>query len=194
MASTARIPAAGLTAVAAAAAASAALMLWAVGSLAFAAAFLAGALALGVPLALGGGRKVSAALPEPALDRALLRAALDASTAPVALTDLNGALCAANAAYEQAYNAASPAGLAEGVLEAARRDGEAEIVAAGRRVRAALAGDRLVWRLERIDATDVEGEARRLVLGEAGDRLGQAGIMAALVDAEGRLLGANRAF
>jgi two-component system cell cycle sensor histidine kinase/response regulator CckA len=194
MASAARTPAPAI-AVGAAAAASAALMLWAVGSLAFAAAFLAGALALGVPLALGGGRKARVAEPpEPALDRTLLRAALDASTAPVALTDLNGALCAANAAYEQAHGAASPAGLTEGLLEAARRDGEAETVDEGRRVRASLAGDRLVWRVERIEATDVEGEARRLVGGQAGDRLGQAGIMAALVDSEGRLLGANRAF
>src|SRR4051812_48775654 len=161
MASVARTPATGLIAVAAAAAASAGLMLWAVGSLAFAAAFLAGALALGVPLVLGAGRKARAAeTPEPALDRKLLRAALDASSAPVALTDLNGALCAANAAYEQAHGAASPVGLADGLLEAARRDGDAEVVDAGRRVRATLAGDRLVWRVERIDATDVEGEAR----------------------------------
>jgi two-component system cell cycle sensor histidine kinase/response regulator CckA len=201
MASAARSTGTGLIAVAAAAAASAALLLWAVGSPVFAAAFLAGALAIGLPLALGGGRRNAGAPPgEPVLDRTLLRAVLDASAGPVAVTDLNGAVVGASQAYEQAYGSASPGGIAEeaglaGLLETARRDGEASATAAGRSASVRAAGpDRLVWRFERVAASDVEGEARRLVAGEAGDRLGQAGIMAALVDPEGRLLCANRAF
>ncbi|MEA3060677.1 MAG: two-component system, cell cycle sensor histidine kinase and response regulator CckA [Sphingomonadales bacterium] len=199
MASAAPRSAARLVAVAAAAAASAALLLWALASPVFAACFFAGALALGVPLALVGGRQpAEAGEAEPVLDRALLRAALDGGAGPLAVTDLNGALLAANSAYEQAFGAASPAGLAEdGLLEAARRDGSAETAGESRRVSVVLAGgasDRLLWCVERVEPADVEGEARRLVTGEAGERLGQAGIMAALVDPEGRLLTANRAF
>jgi two-component system cell cycle sensor histidine kinase/response regulator CckA len=199
MASAAPRSAARLVAVAAAAAASAALLLWALASPVFAACFFAGALALGVPLALVGGRQpAEAGEAELVLDRALLRAALDGGDGPLAVTDLNGALLAANAAYEQAFGAASPAGLAEdGLLDAARRDGSAEAADSSRRISVALAGtasDRLLWRLEGVEAADVEGEARRLVTGEAGERLGSAGIMAALVDSDGRLLTANRAF
>jgi two-component system cell cycle sensor histidine kinase/response regulator CckA len=165
----------------------------------FAACFFAGALALGVPLALIGGRQpVGETESELVLDRGLLRAALDGGEGPLAVTDLNGALVAANSAYEQAFGAASPIGLAEeGLVEAARRDGSAEASDSSRRISLALAGgasDRLLWRFDRVEAADVEGEARRLVTGEAGERLGQAGIMAALVSAEGRLLTANRAF
>jgi two-component system cell cycle sensor histidine kinase/response regulator CckA len=201
MASAAPSAGTGVAAVAAAAAVSAALLLWAVGSPVFAGAFLAGALALGVPLALGGRRPRGQTEPgEPVLDRALLRAALDASAAPVAVSDLDGALVAANAAYEEAHGRASPAGVAEqaglgSLLEGARRDGEASAAADGRLASVAAGGaGRLIWRFQRSEASDVEGEARRLIGDAAGDRLGQAGIMAALVDAEGRLLAANRAF
>jgi two-component system cell cycle sensor histidine kinase/response regulator CckA len=200
MASAAPRSAARLIVVAAAAAASAALLLWALASPVFAACFFAGALALGVPLALMSPREAADAEAEFELDRGLLRAALDGAPGPLAVTDLNGALVAANSAYEQGFGAASPAGLTEAgaaLLEAARRDGSAEAAGESRRVSVALAGgasDRLLWRFERVEAADVEGEARRLVTGEAGERLGLAGIMAALVDSEGRLLTANRAF
>src|SRR3954468_20917458 len=191
MASAAPRSAAALVAVSAAAAASAALLLWALASPVFAACFFAGALALGLPLALTGPRRAPETEAELVLDRSLLRAALDGGGEPLAVTDLNGALVAANSAYEQAFGAASPTGLAEAgdaLLEAARRDGSAEAAGESRRVSVALAGgasDRLLWRLERVEAVDVEGEARRLVTGEAGERLGLAGIMAALVDAGG---------
>ncbi|MEA3040085.1 MAG: two-component system, cell cycle sensor histidine kinase and response regulator CckA [Sphingomonadales bacterium] len=199
MASAAPRSAAALAAVAAAAAASAALLLWALASPVFAASFFAGALALGVPLSLFRGRPAAErGEAEPVLDRALLRAALDGTAGPLAVTDLSGALVAANSAYDQAFGAASLAGLtADGLLEAARRDGAAQVADSSRRVSVALAGgasDRLLWSLQPVQAADVEGEARRLVTGEAGERLGQAGIMAALVDPDGNLLTANRAF
>jgi two-component system cell cycle sensor histidine kinase/response regulator CckA len=168
-------------------AASAALLLWALASPVFAACFFAGALALGVPLALLGGRRsAEPAEAELVLDRALLRAALEGGAGPLAVTDLKGASSPPTRPMSRRSapprRPASPDG---DLLEAARprRLGRGDQIS--RRVSVALAGgasDRLLWRLERVEAADVEGEARRLVTGEAGERLGQAGIMAALVD------------
>src|SRR3954467_8898775 len=111
MASTAPRSAIRLVAVAAAAAVSAALLLWALASPVFAACFFAGALALGVPLALLGGRQsAEPAETELVLDRALLRAALEGGSGPLAVTDLNGAFVAANSAYEEPFGAASSVG------------------------------------------------------------------------------------
>ena len=88
----------GLAVLVAAAAGSAALLLWAVGDRTFAAAFFAGALALGVPLLLlGRGRAPAAAEPPPRPDLALVRAALDALPAAAALTDSEGRRACANA-------------------------------------------------------------------------------------------------
>jgi two-component system cell cycle sensor histidine kinase/response regulator CckA len=178
-----------------AAAASAALLFVALPSPVVAAAFFAGVLALGVPLALTGRRSTVAAPGRegaPALDLALLRAALDASAAPVAVTDLEGRLLAAND---------GAAGLLDGdfsgAIEAARRDGSAVVERDGRTVdvrRAGAGSDRLVWRFKRSDAPDAASEARALTAGGSGDRFGMAGVMTALVDAAGTLLAANRAF
>jgi two-component system cell cycle sensor histidine kinase/response regulator CckA len=190
----------GLAAVAAAALASAALLLWAVGSPVFAAAFVAGLLGVGAPLAfLGRGRAVpAAAAPAPALDRALLRAAIDGADAPLAVTDGEGRLIAANSAYEGTMGAEGP--LAPGLaaaFEAARRDGRASAGTSSHRVeliRAGPAADRFIWRFVAHPEEDGAAAGSHLTGGEIGDRLGQAGIMSAVADAEGRLLAANRAF
>ena len=192
-----------LAAILAAAAGSAALLLWAVREPVFAAAFFAGVVALGVPLALIGRRASPPArnAGPPELDRLLLRAALDGAGDPVAVTGLDGALLCANHAYEERFGSAAPSALdaaidAGGAIESARRDGAATLTAhgfeAGLRL-AGAAGDRLIWTFAGAQP-DVAAEARRLAVGEAGDRLGQAGIMTALVDATGNLLAANRAF
>jgi two-component system cell cycle sensor histidine kinase/response regulator CckA len=189
--------------VAAAAAASAALLLWAIGSPIFAAAFFAGLIALGVPLALSGrGRGVASAdAPAPALDRALLRAALDSAHDPVAATDAAGRLTCANQAFEARFGDGGPLGAPlEGelaaALHAALRDGSARASAAGCQVdiRRADAGDTLLWRFEPQVEQDKAADARRLAAGEAGERFGHAGVMTALADADGRLIAANRAF
>ncbi|HEY0311428.1 MAG TPA: response regulator [Allosphingosinicella sp.] len=181
--------------VALAAAASAALLFVALPSPVVAAAFFAGVLALGVSLALtgrGSGATAAAGVGEPALDLALLRAALDASAEPAAVTDLDGRLIAANEGAADLLD-----GDFSGAIEAARRDGSATLERDGRTVelrRAGAGGDRLVWRFTRSEAPDAAAEARALTAGGPGDRFGAAGIMTALVDAAGNLLAANRAF
>jgi two-component system cell cycle sensor histidine kinase/response regulator CckA len=179
-----------------AAAASAALLFLALPSPLMVAGFFAGVLALGMPLALSGrGKAVAAAEKgsQPALDLALLRATLDASAEPTAITDLRGRLLAAN----EAGAAALDGGDFDKAMEAARRDGVAtldhrELAVEIRRAGAAL--DRLIWRFSRRASHDPRADARPLTTGNAGERFAAAGVMTALVDAEGNLLAANRAF
>ena len=190
----------GLAAVAAAAALSAGLLYWAVGNPVFAAAFAAGFVALGAPLAwLGrGAPRAAAPDPVPALDRALLRDVLDGSPDPLAVTDSEGRLVAANAAYDAGIGADPRAvpELAE-AIEGARRDGAGH--AAGQRYRvdvsrAGAGGGRFLWRFHPVEGAAAADDGRRLTGGEAGERLAGAGVMTALTDAEGRLVAANRAF
>ena len=194
----------GILAILVAAAASAALLFWGVRDPIFAAAFAAGVLAIGTPLAFFGRRLPAQAEPDPApeIDRSLLRAALDGSADAVAVTDAEGLLLACNTAWEASYGVVGPfdlpiAGHLHEAVASARRDGRgsaewegcsAEIQVAG------LALDRLVWRVVRRSGGDLVGQARRMVAGDAGDRLARAGVMAALVDAQGRLLAGNHAF
>jgi len=190
-----------LAAAIAAAIVSAAILLWLVGSPIFAGAFFAGALAIGVPLAVAGRRGASAVIEEPAPrpDVPLLRAALDASAEPLALTGPDGSLVAANAAYERWFGASAPE--AAEAAAAARRDGrstveiEAEGIPFTAEIAAAGFGEaHLLWSFRRAAATDDADSAARLLTGDAGARLGLAGVMAALADPDGRLLAANSAF
>jgi two-component system cell cycle sensor histidine kinase/response regulator CckA len=194
----------------AAAAASAALLLWAVGSAIFAASFLAGLIGFGAVLLLAGRLSAKPVVAEAPFrtDVALLRAAIDSAGNAVAITDGEGAMISANACYCEWFG--NGVGLTQLVEEEsllalageARRDGTA--ARGGLRVngvnyslkveRAGLAETHLIWRLTRSDQVDLVREAQRLLSGEAGQRLGQAGVMAALVDAEGTLLAASSAF
>jgi two-component system cell cycle sensor histidine kinase/response regulator CckA len=183
----------GFAIILAAAAASAALLLWAVGDRIFAASFFAGMLALGLPLfLLGRSTRAEESEANPGRpDPALLRAALDASPEPVAITDSKGALLGANSAYEAWLEGRGPLDLPgdepREALAAARRDGSASFtgladgegaVSAGLRL-AGLGDGHVVWTFSRIPS---------------GDRMGEAGLMAALVGAGGEMLAANRAF
>ena len=192
-----------IVAVLAAAAASAGLLLWSVGDLRFAAAFFAGMIALGLPLALFArrGPAVEEAV-QAAPDLSLLRAALDASAEPIAITDGRGALVAANRACEEYLRGRPPADLRDAgpALSAALRDGAAAFEAVsddGRRARVSLAQagpDRLVWTFAPAGDDDLVGEARRLLSSAAGDRISEAGLMAVLASGSGSLIAANRAF
>ncbi|MDB5693408.1 MAG: response regulator [Alphaproteobacteria bacterium] len=189
-----------IVAVASGAAASAALLFRALPDARVAAAFFAGMLAFGLPLALAGrrgAREASAEPAEPFVDRALLRAALDGSADAEAITDGDGALLAANTAYEQWFGAASPSAASEdaaGALRKAARDGNARLCFDGAEAEISAVGRHLLWRFGRRAADGLDAEVKRLISGAAGDRLGQAGIMAALADGEGKLIAANRAF
>ncbi|HEX8375351.1 MAG TPA: PAS domain-containing protein, partial [Geminicoccaceae bacterium] len=187
----------GIAATLAAAAASAALLLWAIGSPVFAAAFAAGLLAIGTPLALlsRAAGPLEAAQPAPVLDQALLRTALEGSDEPLAVTDADGSLVAANAAYEALYGSASPAGQGfEEAVRAAHRDGRAIASSEAHDLLLLRSGDRLVWRFTARAAGSAPGEARALAEGTLGDLFSTSGIMTALAEPDGRLLAANRAF
>jgi two-component system, cell cycle sensor histidine kinase and response regulator CckA len=189
-----------------AAAATGALLLWSVGDPLFAASFFAGLIAAGVllPRLDRGGVEIAEPSAEAAADPSLLRAALDAASSAAAITNSEGALVAANAAWFGWFGTAGPRDIGDAArfaaaAKAARRDGEARIdriEAGGLELRAEIrrAGEHLVWLLSRGDSLDLAGEARRLISGEAGRRLGEAGLMAVLTDGEGTILTANEAF
>jgi two-component system cell cycle sensor histidine kinase/response regulator CckA len=195
-------------AVLAAAAVSAALLLWALNNPVFAAAFFAGVLAVGLPL-LFVGRPAPAGPAEtgPGTDLALVRAGLETSPDAVAVTDPDGGLLAANSRYESWFGVRPPLELSFGdalgaLLAAARRDGQARAsgVEAGEQpltVEIRSAGQSegaLLWTFARAGEEDAAAEARQLLGGEVGRRLAQAGLMAALTAADGRILEANAAF
>ncbi len=194
-------------------AASAALLLWAVRDPVFTGAFLAGLVGLGGVLAFAAGFRSAPAAVETPLrtDIALLRAAADSAAGAVAITDLHGAMVCANHCYSEWFGgAAGPAelplegeeeSLASAAIEA-RRDGSA--IRARIRIhglnlglaveRVGFGDSHLIWKFTRTDDVDLLREAQRLIEGPGGKRISEAGLMAALVDAEGNLMTANLAF
>jgi two-component system cell cycle sensor histidine kinase/response regulator CckA len=193
---------------------SAALLLWAVDHPFFAAAFAAGLLGMGAVLLLASRISADGDVGEatPRADLALLRAALDSASGAVAITRTDGALVAANQAYSDWFGSLAPAsvgGEGEGESERIRaaasqavRDGRAAIdplLLGGLQlkaeiVRAGFGDTHLVWRFARTDDYDLAREAKWLLGGEVGQRIGEAGLMVALADLDGNLVGANRAF
>ncbi|MET0269843.1 MAG: response regulator [Sphingomonas sp.] len=144
-----------------------------------------------------------------AADVGLLASVIAAAPDPLAVTDRSGRLVCANAAYEAAFP-----GIPLPSALALNGDGASRVAAAGKQAwrdgvghadglsadgrswhayvtRGGTAEDHLVWRLAQA-AEDGAGAAHALVEGAFGRRLGEAGVMVALVDAEGRLLAANR--
>jgi two-component system cell cycle sensor histidine kinase/response regulator CckA len=199
----------GTLVLAAAGLASIALLLWAVGDSLFAGAFLAGLVATAGLLRFARRSVPDVGTVESAAsgrsDVALLRAALDSAAPDVALalSDADGALLCANAVWGQWFGGgAAPIELDERLgeaLRAARRDGGAVVERLrinGRSLRAEArsAGDRLVWRLTGAGGPEFALEARRLLDGEAGRRVGDAGLMVVLAGPEGRIRAANAAF
>ncbi|RJF91086.1 response regulator [Sphingomonas cavernae] len=146
------------------------------------------------------------------IDWSLTREAADNDNAAVAITDRAGRLVCANdlfGAWFQGFP--TPPSLAVGqagitqLTAAGRdawRDGQADVDLiefngmrfSARLLRSGQSDDHLLWRFRRHRTLDLRAEARRLIEGEGGDRLGEAGIMIALVGGEGRIRAANRAF
>jgi two-component system cell cycle sensor histidine kinase/response regulator CckA len=202
----ARTPAWLILSVVLAALGSAAALLWAVRDPVFTAAFLAGLVGLGAVLLLAGRTRSPAAGRNQGPTSFLLRAALDgAGRRGGDHRRRRGAarrqqrLCRVvrrGAPGRSRRSRTGPAG------PAALRDGRAELEGLrlgglelkAQVVRAGAASDRLVWRFARADEQDLAREARRLLGGEAGQRVGEAGLMLALADGDGHLVGANRAF
>ena len=191
---------------------SAMLLFWALGQALFAAAFGAifAAIVAIVLLAAHFRRAGAAAPPEP--DRALLRALVEDDGQAVALTDAAGHLVCANQSFADWFGGYAPppdlalAGASARMLADAGRAAWRDGAATARAVRTARGGfdlsvtragtrdDHLVWRMRRGAALDLTAEARRLIGGPGGDRLGEAGVMIALVADGGRLIAANRVF
>jgi two-component system cell cycle sensor histidine kinase/response regulator CckA len=128
-----------------------------------------------------------------------------------ALTDSSGKLLAANAAYRERFQARPPEKLpangdSELALSAARtmawRDGGGcaagiETESGGFAVeveRVGARGDLLLWRFLKPMPSDPVALAASRLRGKAGDLLGGAGVLAAVIDAEGRLLSWNKLF
>jgi two-component system cell cycle sensor histidine kinase/response regulator CckA len=146
------------------------------------------------------------------IDWSLTREAADNDGAAIAITDRAGRLVCANDLYGEWFQGfATPPSLPVGPggvsqLTAAGREawrdglGTVDLIEANgarhavRIIRTGRSEDHLLWRFVRHRTLDLRAEARRLIEGDGGDRLGEAGIMAALVGGEGRVRSANRAF
>jgi two-component system cell cycle sensor histidine kinase/response regulator CckA len=198
--------------VAGAALLSGALLLWVVGDWAVAAGF--GATVIAVAALMVFARRLyqpqTAAATQS--DWSLVRMAADNDDAAVAITDRMGRLVCANALHEIWFGGpAAPPALAidsaqiaelaaagkaawrdgHGSAQALRRDAmlfDAEVVRAG------VADDHLIWRFRTAAQFDLANEAQRLIEGAAGERMGEAGIMAVLIGGEGRIRSATPVF
>ncbi len=189
------------------------LLFWATGDAVLAAGFLAG-----LALAAGGMILARRLFPATAVgeaaptDWSMLRAAVNHDDIAIAITDRAGRLVCANDLFATWMGGfVTPPGLplegrgAELLKNAGRtawRDGEGGVdeIAVGplqlraQVLRSGQAEDYLIWRFSAHERLDLAGEIVRHLDGPAGRTLAQAGVMAALVSAEGRLRVANQAF
>ncbi len=196
-----------------AAVATAVLLLWAVGDVALAAGF--GAAIIGLSALLYGVARLFPAVAAARVenDWSLVREAADNDEAAIAVTDRSGRLVCANGLYESWFGGpnAPPKIVADDLQvlqlteagKAAWRDGrsavirgltrdlltfEAEVIRSGRQE------DHLLWRFRAAHRLDIAVEAKRLIDGPAGERLGEAGMMAVLLAQDGKMLAATPAF
>ncbi|MEG3086227.1 hybrid sensor histidine kinase/response regulator [Sphingomonas sp. PB4P5] len=190
--------------------AAASLILWLIGDLVVAAAFLATALV--VTGGLIAWRRLfpatSASDDEP--DWSVARTLAASSADAVAITDRAGRLVCANDRYEALFGGfPTPPGLpvdAAGVEQlsqagrAAWRDGHAAVSRllarntplAATVERAGSGDDLLIWRFRGTEGLDMAASVEAMIAGPTGDRLAAAGIMTALISPDGRIRQANR--
>jgi two-component system, cell cycle sensor histidine kinase and response regulator CckA len=201
-----------LVAIGGAALGSAALIFWAIGDAAIAAGFAAAVMALAVLVALARHVFPTTATEKVDFDWALVREAADNDDIAVAVTDRAGRLVCANSVHESWFGGpVAPPGLGLSDVhgnalasagKAAWRDGraradrlkrdlrqfDAEVIRGGR------TEDHLVWRFRAANSVDLIAEAKRLIEGPAGLRIGEAGMMAVLIGPEGRVRTASQSF
>ncbi|MFL6734048.1 MAG: response regulator [Sphingomicrobium sp.] len=144
-------------------------------------------------------------------DYSVVGAAMSLCPEPAAVTSHEGSLLIANAAYRDAFGSTPPAELgsdseAGKSLELARtmacRDGAGCVT--GIRTadgtspveveRVGVHDDLLLWRFPKAKGPDTQMLATRWLGGVAGERLGQSGVLSALVGPDGTLIGCNEAF
>ena len=190
--------------------AAAALILWLVGDATVAGGFMAAALVLaGAGVAIVRMRRAAGEPISVAYDWELLRVVAESSPDGVAITDRSGRLVCANDNYEQLF-AGFPtppslplAGDGAGELEVAGRmawrDGQARVTLKGNVgaieatiTRAGQQQDVLVWRFAgRTVSPGLPARLMEALDGLLGAQLGAAGVMAALITAEGYVISAN---
>jgi two-component system cell cycle sensor histidine kinase/response regulator CckA len=190
--------------------AAAAVILLLLHSIALAAAFLAGSILLtgGLIAARLIFPSTAGTAPEP--DWSVARALAASSPDAIAVTDRAGRLVCANDRYEALFGGfPTPPGLPlePGEVDrlgsagrAAWRDGRAaldRVMLKGTKLAAEVtrAGEDdnlLVWRFFAPQGLDLAQTMENLIAGATGDRLGSAGIMAALINPDGRIRAANR--
>nr|MDQ2878208.1 PAS domain-containing protein [Pseudomonadota bacterium] len=188
----------------------AAVILWALHDVRIAAAFFGTASVIGGALVIArrlfGPQAVPAQEPDWSVARALAAASPDA----VAITDHGGRLICANDRYEALFAGfPTPPGLpltpadvsALGMAgRDAWRDGVGQVARIGARgvplsveiERAGAEEDHLVWRFRGVEEFDLAGRVEAMIGGGVGDRLAGAGVMAALINPDGRIRTANR--
>ena len=144
-------------------------------------------------------------------DYALVGAALALCDEPAAITSTDGALLAANEAYRERFEAIPPLRLSAddessqsliAAVSMAWRDGAgcaAGVATLAGTVaievqRAGLRSDMLLWRFPSAQVADPLALAIQGISGPTGEGLTRAGVLAAVVNGEGRLLAANKLF
>ncbi len=191
---------------------SAGLLLWVVGDALIAAGFSAAILSVAALIVLARRTFPATATVRTEIDWSLMREAADNDEAAVAVTDRAGRLVCANALHEGWFGGAhAPPGLAvsqdqvallaaagktawrdgKGYAKGLRREAmtfDAEVIRGGR------GDDYLVWRFRAAAQFDLANEARRLIEGPAGARMGEAGLMAALIGPDGGIHAASPVF
>ncbi|HVF37453.1 MAG TPA: response regulator [Sphingomicrobium sp.] len=197
----------------AAAAASGALLFFLIGQPMFGLLFMTGFVAMLVAafvIERRGGKRIE--VPPVVLpDLALVGSALAASSDAVALTDSDGTLRSVNPPYKALFKEnRPPLQLAEGqesvealkaLRDTALRDGESVAssiklgtdVATVKVTRVGANQDLLLWRIASDVPPDPLDMAARRISGPMGHRLASAGVLAAVVNNDGRLVAANAA-
>ncbi len=145
------------------------------------------------------------------IDWSVVRAAAEGDAAALAVTDRKGRLVATNAHHDALFDGAAtppalpvdPASVAKltAAGKAAWRDGKARadgVIRDGRAldvevIRAGASDDCLIWRFTAASGgIDTVAQAVDAIDGEWGKRLGEVGVMVALIGGEGRVRAANR--
>ena len=192
--------------------AAAILILWLVDDRAVAAGFVATGLVIAGAVFAWARLRPAAATEADPVDWSVAHALAEASPDAVAVTDRAGRLVCANDRYESLFDGfPTPPGLPldeAGVAalsaagRAAWRDGSGgvdRLVSRGTPLsvaitRAGYEQDMLVWRFSGAEGLDLAATVGGLIVGPHGDQFAAAGIMLALVSAQGRIRAANRVF
>ena len=203
-----------MPALVAAAAVSGALLFFLIGQPIYGGLFLAGFVGMLVAAFVIDRRGAKRVELEPIVlpDMALAGSVLNLSADPAAITDADGGLKAINSAYKGRFGGRpgplevggdkkASNGLAR-LKDAALRDGEGSadtVVMGGAHAnvevsRIGVSRDLLLWRFTSESVEDPLDVAAKQIAGQTGERLAAAGVLAVLVDGDGRLVAANAPF